>query len=260
MIVSGDTLTGNTTGKVNSNSPLSLPSGSVSAPALSFTSDSDSGLYNPAPDNLGFVTGGTEKLRVDGDGQQSSVVPGGNTLLPLFGCRAWVNFHGVQSVTGSYTRTGNVVTVTHTSHGMSTGFVANLSFAAGTGGTATAGTYSVTVVNANTYTVVDSASGTITSGGNVTRNTFIRAAGNVSSVTRSGTGDYTVNFTTPMPDNNYCPFIGSHRSDSVLDSGGAVYGGVYNTFITTSNIRVVTQYQSSAGQYDAQGVFVTIFR
>ena len=31
----------------------------------------------------------------------------------------------------------------------------------------------------------------------------IRASGNVSSVTKNGTGDYTVNFTTAMPDENY---------------------------------------------------------
>lgn len=207
MIVSGDNLSASSTGRVTLGNVVSTPDGTVSSPGLSFTSDTNTGLYRPSSDNLGFVTGGSEKLRISDSGELSSVVTSGTTLLPLFGCRAWVNFHGVQSVTGSYTRTGNVVTVTHTSHGMSTGFVANLSFAAGTGGTATAGTYSVTVVDANTYTVVDSASGTITSGGNVTRNTFIRAAGNVSSVTRNGTGDYTVNFTTPMPDANYSYFI-----------------------------------------------------
>ena len=32
----------------------------------------------------------------------------------------------------------------------------------------------------------------------------IRASGNVSSITDNGTGDYTVNFTTAMPDANYC--------------------------------------------------------
>jgi len=30
------------------------------------------------------------------------------------------------------------------------------------------------------------------------------AGGNVSTVTRNGTGDYTINFTTAMPDANYC--------------------------------------------------------
>ena len=39
--------------------------------------------------------------------------------------------------------------------------------------------------------------GTLTTGN-------IRASGNVSSVTRNGTGDYTVNFMTAMPDANYC--------------------------------------------------------
>lgn len=32
----------------------------------------------------------------------------------------------------------------------------------------------------------------------------IRAAYNVSSITDNGTGNYTVNFATPMPDANYC--------------------------------------------------------
>ena len=32
----------------------------------------------------------------------------------------------------------------------------------------------------------------------------IRASGNVSSVARNGTGDYTINFTTAMPSANYC--------------------------------------------------------
>ena len=35
----------------------------------------------------------------------------------------------------------------------------------------------------------------------------IRASGNVSSVTKNGTGDYTVNFTTAMPDVNYATQI-----------------------------------------------------
>lgn len=33
--------------------------------------------------------------------------------------------------------------------------------------------------------------------------TKIRASGNVSSITDNGTGDYTINFTTAMPDTNY---------------------------------------------------------
>ena len=39
---------------------------------------------------------------------------------------------------------------------------------------------------------------------NGTGTVAIRASGNVSSITDNGTGDYTVNFTTAMPDANYC--------------------------------------------------------
>lgn len=44
-----------------------------------------------------------------------------------------------------------------------------------------------------------------TTGAVSTANTarLIRASGNVTSVVRNGTGDYTVNFTTAMPDANY---------------------------------------------------------
>lgn len=38
---------------------------------------------------------------------------------------------------------------------------------------------------------------------NGTGTVAIRASGNVSSITDNGVGDYTVNFTTPMPDANY---------------------------------------------------------
>lgn len=115
--------------------------------------------------------------------------------------KAWVNFNGVPA-NGTYSRTGTLVTVTLTGHGMTTGMNANLDF---TTGTATDGSYAVTVVDANTFTVVDSASGTTS--GNVTRNLFIRASLNVSSVTDNGTGDFTVNFTSALADANYCATV-----------------------------------------------------
>jgi hypothetical protein len=56
------------------------------------------------------------------------------------------------------------VTITSTAHGLVTGNVVGIDFAAGTGGTATNGNYSVTVTNANTFTVTDINSGSITAG------------------------------------------------------------------------------------------------
>jgi hypothetical protein len=42
---------------------------------------------------------------------------------------------------------------------------------------------------------------------NGTGTVAIRASGNVSSITDNGVGDYTVNFTTAMPDANYSAVI-----------------------------------------------------
>ena len=52
---------------------------------------------------------------------------------------------------------------------------------------------------------------------NGTGTVAIRASGNVSSITDNGTGDYTVNFATNMPDANYT-FVGtaSHSSSETV--------------------------------------------
>lgn len=117
-----------------------------------------------------------------------------DSVSPL---KAWVNFNGVPA-SGTYSRTGTLVTVTLTGHGMTTGMVADLNF---TTGTATDGSYTVTVTDANTFTVTDTASGSTS--GNVTRNNYIRASLNVSSITDNSNGNYTVNFTSAISDAFY---------------------------------------------------------
>jgi hypothetical protein len=66
--------------------------------------------------------------------------------------------------TATYGRSGTTITVTSTAHGLATGQVIGVDFAAGTGGTATNGNYPVTVTNANTFTITDINSGSITAG------------------------------------------------------------------------------------------------
>lgn len=70
----------------------------------------------------------------------------------------------VAPVAMTYGRSGNTVTITQNNHGLKTGQNVGLYFLTGTGGAATDGNYDVTVVNANTYTVTDLNSGTITAG------------------------------------------------------------------------------------------------
>jgi len=66
--------------------------------------------------------------------------------------------------TGTYARSGTTVTVTQTSHGLVTGQVIGIDFAAGTGGTATNGNYPVTVLTSSTFTITDINTGSITAG------------------------------------------------------------------------------------------------
>lgn len=46
-----------------------LAAGSASAPSLSFTGDSNTGLWSPGADTVAFSTGGVERLRIDSSGQ-----------------------------------------------------------------------------------------------------------------------------------------------------------------------------------------------
>jgi len=65
-------------------------------------------------------------------------------------------------VSGTYARSGTTVTVTKSTHGLSTGMKVGISFAVGSGGSATNGNYVITVTDANTFTLVDINTGTIT--------------------------------------------------------------------------------------------------
>ena len=71
---------------------------------------------------------------------------------------------------------------------------------------------------------------------NGTGTVAIRAAGNVSSITDNGTGDYTVNFTNAMPDANYAFSFGA-MSDGTTRFDTAVVRGDTNP--TATNIRII---------------------
>lgn len=91
---------------------------------------------------------------------------------------------------------------------------------------------------------------------NGTGTVAIRASFNVSSITDGGTGDYTVNFTTAMPDANYAVSltISAPSSASVPAAGVST-----STAPTTSNFRM-TVNQSGVGQQDPVYTNVAVFR
>ena len=63
----------------------------------------------------------------------------------------------------TYARSGTTVTVTKTSHGLVTGDVVGIHFDSNTSQSATDGNYTITRTGANTFTLTDINSGTITS-------------------------------------------------------------------------------------------------
>ena len=84
----------------------------------------------------------------------------------------------------------------------------------------------------------------------------IRASGNVSSVTRNGTGDYTVNFTTAMPDANYSANCSSAYTSTSREAVTFIYGTP-----TSSAIRILTGYTyTSPGAFDMPYVYLSVFR
>ena len=62
----------------------------------------------------------------------------------------------------TYGRSGTTVTVAKTAHGLVTGDVVGIHFADGTGGTATDGNYSITRIDANSFSLTNINTGTIT--------------------------------------------------------------------------------------------------
>jgi hypothetical protein len=83
----------------------------------------------------------------------------------------------------------------------------------------------------------------------------IRASGNVSSITDNGTGDYTVNFTTALPDADYCVNAGA----KIVGNTRALSSVKQDVAQTTTAVRVIS-YDSASAVADAGFVFVSIFR
>jgi hypothetical protein len=62
----------------------------------------------------------------------------------------------------TYGRSGNTITVSKTAHGLLAGQTIGIDFDVGTGGAATPGNYTIATASANSFTITDINSGTIT--------------------------------------------------------------------------------------------------
>jgi hypothetical protein len=242
---------------INSNAFLPLTGGTVSGNIvldgeLQHSGDTDTKLHFDT-DTIKFDTAGSERFRVDSSGrlgigttsvtgfsdyttvQLGSSSSGSALRLVASGDTPGTDdFVIYKNTSGSYLRSyGDPIVF----YGSSSEYgrwdtSGNLQFNSGYGSVATA--YGCRAwVNFN-------GTGTVA----------IRASGNVSSITDNGTGNYTVNFTTAMPDVNYC---------AVTDCGALTSGGTMAGNIATGSFRMLTMNGSFANE-DRSIVFASVFR
>lgn len=89
---------------------------------------------------------------------------------------------------------------------------------------------------------------------NGTGTVAIRGSGNVSSITDNGTGDYTVNFTTAMPDANFAVSPGGNGSVDPITGVNCLSSGAK----TTTSVRISTT-NSTTGRTDFTNVELAVF-
>jgi hypothetical protein len=92
---------------------------------------------------------------------------------------------------------------------------------------------------------------------NGTGTVAIRASGNVSSITDNGTGNYSVNFTTAMPDANYATSGTCQRNSSDYNLELRLpNAGIYNA----SSVQVLTANSTAVSLEDSPLVSVMVTR
>jgi hypothetical protein len=86
---------------------------------------------------------------------------------------------------------------------------------------------------------------------NGTGTVAIRGSGNVTSITDGGTGEYTVNLTTAMPDANYAAVI------TCADGGNGIVAASRTLTTTSCGVGITN---ATVGRVDSATVSVAIFR
>jgi hypothetical protein len=125
--------------------------------------------------------------------------------------------------------------------------------------TLVAQTISNGTVSTSTANVINGAKAWVNFNG--TGTVAIRASYNVSSITDNGTGDYTVNFTTAMPDANYA-VSSINKGDVDRSQIGGPRDGTTTSYQTTTFVRITnTDTRTDSWVFQDSAILtVAIFR
>jgi hypothetical protein len=150
--------------------------------------------------------------------------------------KAWVNFdgRGTTYVSSAYTRSGTTVTVTQAGHNLSTGNPITVFTATDSG--LVANQISATFISSSQFSFQTSSTGATS--GTLGWNSYnIRSSYNVSSITKNGTGDYTVNFAAALADANYSAVV-TGQGDGSINTIGLIRSSASYNSLTASTARV----------------------
>jgi hypothetical protein len=227
---------------------INFADGSASTPSITNNGDTNTGIFFPAADTIAFAEGGAESMRITSTG----TVAIGTTTTPT--AKLWVE-SGRVGLSNTYKLGWHSNPAHGDLNNYITGDDSTNYVAIGTGAVermriASDGTISTTIGS----TLYGAYSARAWVNFNGTGTVAIRQSRNVSSITDNGTGDYTVNFTTAMPDNEYAPVIGcaavgTNLFSASLDSSAVAVGSF--RFITAN---------SSSTLVDSSVIVASIFR
>lgn len=259
------------------------PAGTAAAPSWTFNGDTDTGFYSAGANQVGVAAGGSSVGVFSSTGFSGNVT--GNAATVTNG----VYTTGDQTIAGVKTFSSSPVVPTaavndNSTAAASTAFVvAQIADDAPTKtGTGASGTWGIDISgNAATATAVPDASITAAklsgaqSGaapvfgarawvnfngtGSTGTNQTINGSGNVATVYKNGDGDYTVNFSTALPNANYAVFVGA----ALTDAGAGAFllsstNGGAPTSKTTSEVRIATRFDSG-NALNATNISVVVF-
>jgi hypothetical protein len=275
---------GTETARINTDSQIVAAAGTASLPALTTTGDVNTGIFFPAADTIAFAEGGAEAMRITSSGEvlvggttsvdakQGAIAVesanGGNlnlirddTTVASSNILGRIRFWGNDTTSSTRTELAYIYAISSGAHGAGDN-PTDLTF-----GTTADGSETVAEnmrLKENGDLQFNSGYGSVaTAYGcrawvnfNGTGTVAIRASGNVSSITDNGTGDYTVNFTTAMPDANYT--VTTSAGDATATNVDALNPSAA-TAPTTSSVRIIA-VRSAVGAYDLVRASVAVFR